>query len=586
VRRRRRIVLIVVGSLLLLAVVAAGWVGSRAVLAKGELEAAVPLAHTLQSQIIAGDSGAASATYGRLNGHVTSAAGYTSDPVWRAFEGVPVAGANLAAVRELAAAIDRLSREGLRPLTAIAGRISLGDFKPADGAVDVAPLVAVQPQITRASAAIAAASRQVRAIDTSGTISAVKDATATLRTTVEKAAVSARSVDRAVRLIPTMLGADGPRNYLLLFQNPAELRATGGIPGAVALIHTEAGRIQLVQQAAASEFAHFESSVLPLPVQTRGLYGEITGQYMQDVNLTPNFALSAQLAQEMWRRQFGTTVDGVLSIDPVTLGYLLKATGPITLPTTDVLTSDNAVKLLLSDVYERYTNPADQDKFFAAAAGSVFAAVAGGTLDPTELVTALAQAGDERRILLWSAHPAEQAVLADSTLAGGLPISDAAHKRFGLYLNDGTGAKMGYFLDVKTALTQSYCRKDGKSSYEVEITLTNTAPADAATSLKEYVTGGGWFGVTPGNIRTIVAAYGPTDVQPLDVLQDGKPATYQPALDGWYPVNRVTTELAPGQTTTVKFGWRGMKPSDAVGSIETTPTILHHPVTQKNEKSC
>jgi hypothetical protein len=582
----RRIALIVGGGVLLLAVASVIWVGVRAVLAKTELEAAVPLASTLQSQIVGANSKGASATLARLQGHASRAAGYTSDPMWRVFEGVPGAGPNLSAVRELATVVDGLSRNALTPLTAIAGRISPSEFKPVNGAVDVAPLVAVQPQIARISAAFAAASRQMRAIDTSQTISAVTDATTRLRTEVEKAAEGAGSVDRAVRLIPAMLGADGPRNYLLLFQNPAELRATGGIPGALALIHTEGGRIKLAQQAADNEFPHYGSPVLPLPVATRGLYGDITGEYIQDVTLTPNFPLSAALAQEMWRRQFGVTVDGVVSMDPVTLSYLLKATGPVTLPTGDVLSSDNAVKLLLSDAYARYGNPAGDHKgFFAAAAGAVFAAVSHGALKPTVFLEALAQAGKERRILVWSSHPIEQAVLADTTLAGGLPRSDASNKRFGVYLNDGTGAKMDYYLDVKTAVGQRNCRRDGRASYVVDVTLTNTAPADAAKVLNPYVTGGGYFGVAPGSSRTIVAVYGPPDVAALDVLQDGKPAVYQSAVDGSYPVNRVTTELAPGQSTTLHFTWQGMAPSTATASIESTPTI-HLNETKKVELSC
>jgi hypothetical protein len=581
----RRIALIVVGSLLALFVIAIAWVGIRAVLAKNELEAAVPLASTLQSQIIAGDTKAADASAARLTARASSAAGYTSDPVWRAFESVPVLGSNFTAVRELAAVVDGLSKNGLEPLTTIAGHVSLSEFKPVDGAIGVAPLAALQPQIARASAAFAAARRQVRAIDTSQTISAVTDAATRLRTMVGKADDAAGSVDRAVRLIPAMLGADGPRNYLLLFQNPAELRATGGIPGAVALIHTEAGRIKLVQQASGADFPRSASPVLPLPAETRGLYGDITGEYLQDVNLTPKFALSAELAREMWRRKFGVAVDGVISIDPVTLGYLLTATGPIPVPTGDVLTSANAVKLLLSDVYARYTNPADQDAFFSEAAKAVFSAVSDGKLDPTVLVRSLAQAGAERRILVWSAHPAEQAVLADTTLAGGLPASDAAHQRFGIYLNDATGAKMDYYLDVKSTIAQAVCRSDGRQSYAIDVTLTNTAPADAAKSLKPYVTGGGGFGVTPGNIRTIVAAYGPKDVQPLDVLQDGKAAVYQPALDDWYPVNRVTTELSPGQSTTLRFEWQGMNRSAGVASIESTP-IIHATETLRGTLFC
>ncbi|TFB67457.1 DUF4012 domain-containing protein [Cryobacterium sp. Hz9] len=46
-------------------------------------------------------------------------------------------------------------------------------------------------------------------------------------------------MNRAVQLLPAMLGADGQRSYLLLFQNNPEVRATGGLPGAFAEISTE-----------------------------------------------------------------------------------------------------------------------------------------------------------------------------------------------------------------------------------------------------------------------------------------------------------------------------------------------------------
>ena len=77
----------------------------------------------------------------------------------------------------------------------------------------------------------------------------------------------------------------------------------------------------------------------------------------------------------MWLRETGVDVSGVISLDPVSLSYLLEATGPVALPTGDVLTSENAVDLLLNGVYLRYADPRDQDAFFAAAAGSVFGAL-------------------------------------------------------------------------------------------------------------------------------------------------------------------------------------------------------------------
>ena len=68
----------------------------------------------------------------------------------------------------------------------------------------------------------------------------------------EAAALSAKA-SYAVRLLPTMLGAEEKRTYLVLFQNNAEVRATGGIPGAFAVMTAHRGRISLGAQGSSTD---------------------------------------------------------------------------------------------------------------------------------------------------------------------------------------------------------------------------------------------------------------------------------------------------------------------------------------------
>ncbi|WP_165789094.1 DUF4012 domain-containing protein [Cryobacterium zongtaii] len=565
--------------------VSVAWVGVRALMAKAELESAIPLASAVQDSVISGDSNAAGSTADRLVQHAARATALTSDPIWRAFEAIPGLGQNLSAVRQVAAVVEDIANDAVIPLTEAAGSIDIEGFKPTDGAIDVKPLVDAQPSVTLAADALSQAQEDIAMIDSSDSISGVRDAVGQLRSAVDGAALSIDSVDRAVRILPAILGVAGPRDYLVLFQNPAELRATGGISGAVALLHTDGGQISMTQQVSSAEFDHYDAPVLALPTETRGIYGDITGRFIQDVNLTPNFVQSAELAQEMWRLQFGQEVSGVLSIDPVALSYLLRATGPITLPTGDVMSSDNAVQLLLSDVYARYPETDEQDAFFAAAAASVFSAVAGGDAEPIALVEALARAGSEHRVLVWSSDDAEQSVLADTTLAGGLPLSTEDTERFGVYFNDATGAKMGPFLDVQTAVGQATCRDDRRPNYAVEVTLTNTAPVDAATSLPGYVTAEGNFGVPMGSVKTIISVYGAPNMENLGLARDGVDVGYHPALDATYPVSNVGIELSPGETTTIRFNWLGAAAFDGDLALHMTP-LIHMNETQKLEITC
>lgn len=574
-RQSRRTLRWALGAVALLLVAFVVWVGVRGLLAKNELEAVVPLATALKSQV-AEQSDASEKTAAELDEHAGNAVALTSDPIYRIAEFIPLAGPNLTAFRQLAEVANGLSDDAIGPLTELASTVDVTDFKLVDGALDLQPLVDARPVVERAAVAVEAAQAATDEIDTDATLGVVRTAKGQLVDQLTAIAEPVNTIRTAATLVPDMFGASGPRDFLVLFQNPAELRSTGGNPGALALLRTDAGRITLVQQASATDFSRFDSPVLPLEDETRGLYGDITGEYMQNVTLTPDFPLSASLAREMWKQKFGTEVDGVLSIDPVALGYLLGATGPITLTTGDELNSGNAVPLLLHKAYLRYTQPADQNQFFAAAASAVFNKVASGDLDPAKLIGALAKAGNERRIKVWSSAESEQKVLSATTLAGTLPTKTDDVQPFGVYLNDATASKMDFFLDVQVSDGQVTCRKDERPNYGVTVTLKNTAPADAATSLPSYVTGGGFFGVTPGNIKTLVNVYGTPELQNLGVVRDGAVVPYLPALDAGYQVSQIAVELAPGESTTLEFGFLGDAPFDGEVDTEQTPVIYLH----------
>jgi hypothetical protein len=566
-------------------VLSSAWVGVRAYLAKGELEKTQPLISQIQQEITQDDGAAAQKTAILLVARSSSAATLTSDPIWRAFELLPWIGVNLSAVRDIAGAVNDVSANVVEPLTYIANGIGAADFKPSGGTLNLKPFTDAQPALKVAAAAMQASSQRVKAIDTKRTIPVITDAAQRFEILLTKADAEVGALNRAAQLLPSMLGASGPKNYILMFQNPAELRSAGGIPGALALIHAENGRIELTAQASGNSFGEFPTPVLPLSNDTRGLFGDITATYMQDVTLTPDFAVSAPLAREMWKLRFGVEVDGVMSVDPITLSYLLEATGPVTLPSGDFITSKNAVKLLLTDVYERFPQGADQDAFFASTASAVFQAVVNGTGNPLDLIKALVRGGDERRILLWSADTEEQGLLASTTLAGGLPVSHEQTNIFGIYLNDGTGAKMGGYLDVQVALGQVTCRQDARPEYVVDVELTNTAPLDSDSSLPRLITGGGAFGVKPGNIKTVVNVLAPEPMLNMGMTRDGDETPFHPTSLNGYPVSAVSVELAPEESTVLRFKWLGDKPFQGELGAEITPQINTN-ATQQVEMTC
>src|SRR5205814_1553906 len=135
-----------------------------------------------------------------------------------------------------------------------------------------------------------------------------------------------------------------------------------------------------------------------------------------------------------------------------------RATGPLAMPTGPALGADNAVRLLLADAYARMTSTVDKDDYFTAAARTVFTALSEGRAEPRTALAALARAAGERRLLVWSAHEDEERELAGTVLEGALPLADGATPTVGVFLNDGSGAKLDYYLRNTAEVAVTGCR--------------------------------------------------------------------------------------------------------------------------------
>ena len=527
-------------------------------MAKGELEEAIPLAATIRAQVVARDSSSAMASAKAMASHTARARELTSDPVWRATESVPFIGPNLVAVRELAGIADDVTSGAVQPLASLASALGPMTLKPRDGAVNLEPLIKAGATVELASNEISAASDSVNAIDTTSTVGQIKSAVKQLDGLLADIAPTLTSANELLGIMPDALGASTPRNYLIVFQNNAEARALGGTSLSFALVTMDKGRVSLESAVPAGlgNFAYYPDSVLPMPDGVSALYGSEFGRAMSNVTVRPSFKSAAEVAQEMWKRQFGVTVDGVISVDPVALGYLLRATAPIQLSTGDVLTSENLAALLLNGVYMRYwteDSSADnsaQDAVYAEIVEKTFDALSSGSADPAPLMSALTQAVGERRILFWSPKQEEQATFESLGADGPLPKSDKNADRVGVYLQENVGSKMNYYLQQAVSLGQAVCRADGKASYRIGVDLTNGLPADAATSISPSILGQYMReGTTPGVQRMLVMLYAPPGSQIVGATVDGAPVQLESFHDTDYPVAKLVVSMEPGATS-------------------------------------
>lgn len=394
-------------------VAAVAWIGVRALLAKSELEAAQDQFGTLKKQALAFDAKGAAATLDEVAGHTSRADTFTWDPIWRLAEFVPLVGPNLTAVRELAGVTNQTIDGVVRPLMSVASVIDPKSLQPKDGAIDVAPFVAAAEPVAAANASLTDVLARAEAIP-SDTVGPVRDARTKILDLLTEVAPMLSSANAIVPLLPTAMGADGPRYYALMFQNSAEPRALGGAALSFTLIELDNGKLTLKETVAASTgaFSHYPESVIPIPDGAEVVYpsGEFA-TFIPEASARPSFTTAGEIVTEMWKRQFGQQLDGVISIDPIALSYVLRATGPINMGKGDVLDENSLVPLLLNGVYLRYGDlppkkaNAEHDALYAKIVAAVFGALTGGDLDAKKLMSALAQGWDERRILFGARTP-------------------------------------------------------------------------------------------------------------------------------------------------------------------------------------
>lgn len=536
----------VVGVILIAVIAGTLWIVFRGIAAAQYLQAA--RTQVEQAAEVIDDPDSAAISIRQIRSDAQAARALTSDPVWSLGSQLPWIGPQLSAVSTIAAALDDVSTEALTPLADVLATVDLDAFRFENGGIDLSAFVDVREAAAQAARGMASASDSLNGIDTTPLLGPLRDVVETAGVQLETAAGAADALYRTTELLPTMLGAEEKRTWLLLFQNPSELRSLGGMPGATAVLSAENGKVQLVEQGTAS-MPRFEEPVIQLDPELTALYGDRPAVYFSGTTVLPDFALAAPLAREMWQREHGTDADGVLSLDPIALSYLLEATGPVTLPTGETLKADTAVDFLLNGVYLKYDDPVMQNLVFAQTASTVLDTLMSGRADPAKVLAALAHAADDRRLLLWSSHEDEQRILADTTLSGHLPVTDEDAARFGVYLNDGTGSKLGYYLDVDTQLTWNRCGPEQVTSEaELTLTLTNTAPADAATSLPSDITGG-YYGVPAATLRVVTFVYLPTG---SNLLESGLSGDLQfgGGRDRDHRVLSFGTDLAPGESTT------------------------------------
>ncbi len=552
-RRTGRIIgwtLLGAGAIVLLG---SAWVGWRTYDAYSHLQAASSDVTRLQDQlkdVTTADPNATAGVVGDMQAEAAAARSAVDDPIVRAASVLPFVGPNLDAIHEVTVTVDSLASDVMPSLVEIARTLQPSELAPKDGAINLEPIEKISPLLQSADVAVNEARQTLDAIDQSALVQPVGDAVRTLSGKLDDAAEVTGPGARTARLLPPMLGSAGQRTYLVLFQNPAETRATGGIFGSYALVTADNGKVTIVDQGSASrDLGYFDPAVGEIGGNELALYGNLMNRYPQDVNFTPDFPTAAELFAQMYQVRTGTTVDGVVAIDPVALSYMLEGSPGVDIGQGLTMTSENLVPTLLSDAYKQFDGvpQSQRDDFLDDATNKVFAHVMSGDADPKAIIDGLRKASNERRVLVYSANGDEQGDISKTGIAGSLN-SDPAQPSVGVFMNDGTAGKLDYYLHNEVHVTEGDCRTDGRRELKVRVVMNYDAPTEG---LPEYVTQ-----AQPGQpyaLKTNLLTFAPLGGGVISAERDGTALPIARGEDHSREVGTATIEMLPQTSTEITF---------------------------------
>lgn len=163
-----------------------------------------------------------------------------------------------------------------------------------------------------------------------------------------------------------VMAIDQPRRWMLVFQNNAELRPTGGFMGSYAIVDMKDGKVVDIQVPGGG-FYDLKGSLAAAVDAPYPFHLFSPAWQPWNANWFPDFPASAEKIRWFYDKSGGPTVDGVIAFTPNVLERILELTGEIAMPEYQTaVKAENFVRLAQIEVELEYDKEENQPKKFIA----------------------------------------------------------------------------------------------------------------------------------------------------------------------------------------------------------------------------
>ncbi len=310
----------------------------------------------------------------------------------------------------------------------------------------------------------------------------IKNKIEKLETSLKKTNQVIKLLPGTVEMIPFLLGSQQPTHYLVLLQNDAELRPTGGFITAYARLEVKRGVvISSTSEDIYSLDRRFHSHI-PAPKPIKEYLVSIPYWYLRDMNLSPDFKTSMETFYPNYLK-VSQPADVVIAIDTHFLTTLINVLGEVTLPGYGTFSTKTDPNCHCPQVIYKLEKIIDQPRStIVKNRKSILSPLMQALINKTltaprkrwpQLFRSLYQLGKEKNILVYSPSPQIEKIAESWNFAGRLLPCKGDY----LMVVDSNmgGAKSNLYINEE--VKQEYSKdQSGKVKKTITITYRNPQP--------------------------------------------------------------------------------------------------------------
>jgi uncharacterized membrane protein len=284
-----------------------------------------------------------------------------------------------------------------------------------------------------------------------------------------------------------LLGKDKPRQYLMIFQNDAELRPTGGFWTAYGVIQVNNGKITPLGSSDIYSLDSKINSKTPAPRPIKAYHINVPYFNVRDMNISPDFPTSIQLFLENYNKvNKNSKIDAVIGLDTRVLVDMVKVLGQVGVSGLGNFSAepDNRCNGCPQIIYQlEYL--ADKPKSFVDSNRKGFLSPLMNSLllnamgSEKSKIGPLAEAMlndiNEKHIMFYFIDSEMQKAAELANIAGTVINTDQNIDY--LHINDANMASAKSNLFITQKIKHEITSKNGKVEHKISITYNNPSPA-------------------------------------------------------------------------------------------------------------